>query len=82
MSEQSERMEITSTDLLANLWRSRANSIMRQLEFVNAYPDAPMREASTLRQCAAELEASGKPTGLAAVLHMANVKGETQTRKE
>ena len=72
MSEQSERMEITSTALLASLWRGKADSIMRQLDFVKAYPDAPMREVSTLRHCAAQLEAAGKSNGIDAVLHMAN----------
>ena len=65
MDEQSER----TADLLSKLWRSQADSIMSQLDFVNVYPDAPMREVKALRKCATQLEASAKSNGLDAVLH-------------
>ena len=66
--------KVASTALLASLWRRQADSIMSQLDFVNSYPDAPMREVNTLRQCAAQLEAAGKSNGIDAVLHLANAE--------
>ena len=72
MTKQSDQTNASSTVLLAGLWLSMADSIMRQLDFVNNYPDAPMREVRTLRKCAAQLEAASKQNGIQAVLHMEN----------
>ena len=68
MSIKPEQLEPTSTESLANLWRGQADSIMRQLDYVNAYPDAPMREVNALRQCAEQLQTWGTDSTLKGII--------------
>jgi hypothetical protein len=68
MNNKPEQLEPTSTESLANLWRGQADSIMRQLDYVNAYPDAPMREVKALRQCAEQLETWGTDSTLKGII--------------
>ena len=63
---------VKTAEYLIRLWKSEADSIDSQLNYVNAYPEGPVKKSETLRRCAVQLEAAMMPDAINAIIHMSN----------